>query len=297
MVRLLIIAFVTVFLFTSCDEDFFETSLDIDPPPHTPRLAVHAFVSVEDPVLKVRVSETVSISEQVWSSDLRINDALVVIKNSIGEEIVVPYVSFFDFNYSITLPNDFLIVGQTYTLSVIADGFDEATATQVVPELVPLNSWEFNEDGGINSDGDARSEVEFLFDDPSGVNFYEMGLLFDWNNTSDPNQAYSTFTESLDPSTHRSFEYDFLLLEDTPFDGTNKQISLQLYEISEQDASDHLYFKWESVTEDYYLFSRTLRNFNETDDNPFLSPVQIYSNISSGVGIFSISNGVIYDFN
>lgn len=48
-----------------------------------------------------------------------------------------------------------------------------------------------------------------------------------------------------------------------------------------------IYISLKSVTEDYYLYNRSLSNSTDTDQNPFSLPNSTFSNISNGLGLFS----------
>lgn len=48
-----------------------------------------------------------------------------------------------------------------------------------------------------------------------------------------------------------------------------------------------IYISLKSVTEDYYLYNRSISNSTDTDQNPFSLPNSTFSNISNGLGLFS----------
>ncbi|MFV0390462.1 MAG: DUF4249 domain-containing protein [Paludibacteraceae bacterium] len=49
-------------------------------------------------------------------------------------------------------------------------------------------------------------------------------------------------------------------------------------------AEYHIYLQ--SISSDYYLYSKSYAAANSVEDNPFTEPVQIHSNIKNGIGIF-----------
>jgi len=69
---------------------------------------------------------------------------------------------------------------------------------------------------------------------------------------------------------------------DDAFSG--ESISLEL---SASYPSSPTAIQYVSCTEEYYLYKLTLQNFYENNGNPFAQPVQIYSNIEGGLGIFA----------
>lgn len=51
-----------------------------------------------------------------------------------------------------------------------------------------------------------------------------------------------------------------------------------------------------SISEDYYLYNKTLSIQETISDDPFAEPVQIYSNIENGHGIFAGYNPQLFEF-
>ncbi len=272
----------------ACSEDFFSTTLEVDPPPHVDRVVVHAFANAYHSYIKVNVTKSYAIDQD--NPQYLITDAEVVVSSNSGQSRVIPFSAFGPFYYTLDLEQGFFVPGETYTLSVKVDGFDEVRSSQTVPEIVDVNALEFIEDGGINNEGEERSGVDFEFLDPSQENFYEVGVLIDPTLNGNPEHGYPTYLESLDPNTHRGYTFENLLVDDASYNGELKKISLQIYPTSTSEAESKFIFQWRSITKDYYQYSRTLRRFEESKDNPFASPVQIYNNIENGIGIFSISN-------
>ena len=52
-------------------------------------------------------------------------------------------------------------------------------------------------------------------------------------------------------------------------------------------ARQTFYVKLYSITEDYYLYLKTLNKYNENRKSPFYPPIQVHSNIKGGLGIFA----------
>ena len=48
-----------------------------------------------------------------------------------------------------------------------------------------------------------------------------------------------------------------------------------------------IYFRLYSITEEYYKYIQTLNQYNKDYDNPLADPVQVYSNVTGGYGIFA----------
>jgi hypothetical protein len=60
---------------------------------------------------------------------------------------------------------------------------------------------------------------------------------------------------------------------------------------SEADKDDNhrkvVYFRLYSITEDYFKYIQTLNQYYKNYDNPLSDPVQVYSNVTGGYGIFA----------
>ena len=289
-----ILIFFAVIL-SSCGDDFFSTTLEVDPPTHVDRIVVHAFASATESNIKIKVSKSVALDQD---ADAEVNNAEIVLSSSVGQSTIIPLdvFSLFPFNYYLEFEDDYFIPGESYTLTVKVDGFEDVTSVQQVPKAVEITSLEFYEDGGINNEGDERSGVDFEFTDPMEENYYEVAVLIDGNLSGNPFTAFSTYLESLDPNTHRGFSFENLLVDDASYNGALKKISVQVYPTTTFQAESKFFFQWRSITKDFYQYSRTLKRFQESQDNPFASPVQIYNNMENGIGIFSISTETYLKF-
>ena len=275
-----------VFMMSSCGEDFFSTTLDIDPPEHTPQVATHAFLNYDTQEIEVLVSETLSITKV----DARIgerDDATVNLIADATTELIIPLTdNFIGFNYK---ESAILQANDEYTLRVSLPGFEEASSTQKIPTKVTVSDIQFFEDGGIDNDGEDRSAIDIVINDPAGEeNFYEIFVLVD--SDPDPNKEffYSTYADSNDPIVSRGYNYDGVLLSDASFDGTAKNLRIQMYPTDQQEVDEKIWLKVKSVSKDYFQFTKTLERFNELDGNPFATPIQIFTNFDKGVGIFSV---------
>lgn len=70
---------------------------------------------------------------------------------------------------------------------------------------------------------------------------------------------------------------------DELFSGEERSITLSYYNWDLEDLSVTV----SSGSEDFFLYERTFDLYQQTSDNPFAQPVQVYSNIENGLGIFA----------
>lgn len=271
-------------------EGAFETTLEIDPPAHTDRIVVHAFGSTNGEDLKANVTQSSGLLEPIQNN--LISGAKVTLwkdQMQLAQLKEITAGSNFRFNYVLPEGSIDYEIGATYRLEVEAEGFEKAIGLATVPQSIPLLKQKFEEDGTSLESGDSNSEIEIEFQDPANQeDFYEVGvaLLIDNGGNSYYDEVY---TETYDPAAQDGISYSNLIVNDLSFDGELKNFPLIIRKFSEQDI-DNMFVLWRVTSEGHYLFNKTARKQDDLDGNPFASPVQVYSNIENGIGIFSIMN-------
>ena len=275
--------------FSGCD-DAFETTLEIDPPAHTDRLVIHAYGSSNGEDLKVHLTRSSALLDDINNN--LISGAQVTLwkgQEEVAELQEVTSGSDFRFNYILPEGSITYEKGTTYRLEVEAEGFETAIGTATVPNDIPLLKQKFEEDGTSLESGDFNSEIEIEFQDTANQkNFYEVGVVLLINNGGNPYYD-EVYTETYDPAAQEGISYSNLIINDLSFDGELKNLPLIIERFDEQ-AVDNMYVLWRITSEGHYLFNKTARKQDDLNENPFSSPVQVYSNIENGIGIFSIIN-------
>lgn len=284
--------------FFSCG-DAFETTLEIDPPQHEEKLVVYAFGNTRTNLLVVSVAKSVGLLENVDKKELYINNAKVVLHR--GEESYLLDFKEPDFNwgeeqfYNYFLPEGTIVLekGETYTIEVEADGYPMASATTIVPNDINPTEITFD-DNEISFDGGTYVSIDVVFDDPSGQNdFYETSVLVSSEIFGGAEGFDMIYTEFIDPI----IEYGWvnLIFKDGSFNGNRKKIQLLIDDyytevINGENALDYLYLNWRIISEDHYRYSKSVQQQRDAQGNPFASPIQVYSNIDNGLGVFTIVN-------
>lgn len=271
------------FAIVSC-EDAFETTLEIDPPAYEKQLSIQAFGNTLKKELKVAVTTTVGLFEVQSNQVEMINDATIqLFKN--GELVSsIPNGNQFGFNY--VLEDIVFETGHEYRLEVQADGFPTATATASLAMPAEITSVTFDEEGISDDFDDDRSEIEVTFNNDGEVNnYYEVGAYIMKNDFPE-----NIYVKSVDPITLEGFSYSDVILDDLSFNGEEKNLLLNIPKITKMAAKDNLYLKWKDISRDQFLFSKTARIQADSEDNPFSTPIQVYSNVNNGVGVFCIAN-------
>lgn len=292
--------FILFVLFSSC-EGFFDTVIDIEPPGHSPKLAVHAFGgNTNGGEIRLMVTKTFGILENVKTELL--DSAVVTLSSSSGQMYTFqPFeiagflfdtlilandtISLFEYNDGFHLySNDFLPeTGKTYTLSVSYPGLPPVRAQQTFPKEVAPDSAIFVKDAGLDQFGDRISAVDIFFQDPPGEeNFYIVRLI---NNS--PFGGTYQYIESTEPGSLISGQ-QFILLSDKVFDGEQKRFRITFYNFNDETDPNNYIVRWRTISPETFKFNEAMIKYFNSADNPFLTPTQIYSNIENGVGVFSL---------
>ncbi|KAA1243413.1 DUF4249 family protein [Aquimarina sp. RZ0] len=166
------------FLYLGCDD--FGEEVDDRPSGRTQFVLINGFLSPEEPVIRIRVSKTVSIFEDIsdlTTADLRdaltIKNAMVTIMNENQNEIVLTYRSE-SRAYEIEASEFPIIPGQKYGLKVVTEG-KEFTAQSIIPTEI-IDDITTTSSQIINEGGISLKFLNIQFDDVVGENsFYVVG--------------------------------------------------------------------------------------------------------------------------
>ncbi len=283
---------VCIFGLYSCNEDFFSTTLTIDPPPHEESLVVTAYGNTRTNTLEASVSKSVGLLEDVGENSTLINNANVkLIVDNIEYQLENDPSGNFEFNYF--LPNGLIQFeeGKTYELKVNAPNFNEVSALAEVPMTVIPKSIELDKTETSIGDGYEYFPIDIVFDDPGDEdNYYESGALISLEYYGQSGFDY-TYVEFIDPI----IEYGIsnMIFKDDSFNGLEKSITyyLPLWTIEENPGiEDFLYMNWRTISFDQFRYSRSVEQQLVNGDNPFSTPTQVFTNVENGLGIFAISN-------
>jgi hypothetical protein len=174
-----------------------------------------------------------------------------------------------------------------YEIDVSYQNYPKITATTVIPAfpIVQLNE---NTKKNVELEEDIIEEINFEIKDSIGVNsywYYVVRSRFEYivhGVNYECNAPFiDDFNREIDNDSRYGFVYYYYLrILDTGFDGKelrfnqNKETSMTYYFLSPDDHYDK------------YMKSSLKVMLNNEKDLPFHEPVQIYSNIKNGNGIF-----------
>ncbi|GEM_PF-6606355 len=272
------------FFFTSCS-DFFEKEIAIDPPDYVDQLVIHSFFDpVNDSILNILVTRPQEIFGVRDLSGL-VDDAVVSVIAG-GNELEVnhrqltninhrPLANFYTGNISVD-PGDEIFIRVSH------EDRQESVVSQVVPQPVIPDSVIFIERAGIDVDGESRSGFDIYFSDPPGEeNFYYISGIY--------RSQFLTFYFSLESLEPGSETYNRgVIIRDQTFDGEDVRLRLLIPNSFLNLEAQYFELTFRTVTRDFYRHVQSVERYENSIDNPFVAPAQLYTNVEGGLGIFGI---------
>ena len=181
------------------------------------------------------------------------------------------------------------------------------TSKTTIPEIIPLTSTNILPIAYIDETESVHSEVSIAFTDPaSKANFYEVVISdisekFDYElSTTNPIITSESYYPAL--VDFKNNKPKALLFADSKINGQN--IDLKVYYTPPQTISDHRYISdhiisihLRNVTEEYYKNKTTFIQHQYSLQEDILNgagePINVFSNIHNGYGVFAGYNNSI----
>jgi len=289
------------FTYISCEKVIpFEGDVNI------PKLVINSIFE-SDSTFKVHVSSSRSVIDT--SSFQNIGDALVTIKDDNGN--IIENLNHVDNGFYIgqTFPQK----NQTYTLQITHSNFANITSSDSLPSPITINSIDTSTIvDPINGD---RLQITLDFDDPeSSQNYYlietysvnEYLVIKNSDTTEyelDTTKQYMILTDEVFQNGGSPWREQGLF-NDILFNGQNKALELEIpydnysgiesgYEWSYKILGVRVYLH--NISKSYYYYRTSLELYQSASGNPFAQPVQVYSNIENGFGVFAGSQINYFD--
>ncbi|MEM6270140.1 MAG: DUF4249 domain-containing protein [Bacteroidota bacterium] len=185
---------------------------------------------------------------------------------------------------------------RSYRIDVAAPGYADVSARDAIPGAIQIVSVETTL---VEVDVNVYElEVEVTFADPPGVpNYYMIDVrafvTYEFNPGQEETFDYSVNLASTDPNleTEGRFDdiYDYILLQDQAFDGQNYTLKFAVQDYFPPGVSEQLVYRLSIVSSSqaFFDYRRTYLLYQESRDNPFAQPVQVFTNVENGFGIFA----------
>jgi hypothetical protein len=311
-----LLTIVIAFAMTSC-----ELMVEIDVPSGPAQLVVNSFL-YPDSSWQISISSTSPI---LSSLPVFPRNPLAVLKDEQGGQIDLVQVQ-----GNPNLPNIGAIFfkstsrpqpGMTYRVEASADGYENASATSTVPTMIEIVNARIDSahlsrrsPGGVGSNYyEVILPVEVTFQDPPGEkDYYTPELIVTRKysgvdpRTGEPVEGTFDMNVPLQrqlPNYEFSFESENNDIEDLGFDGELHTMALVAAVFVLDDASQQiaheivkLRLSFTHSGEELHRYSRSIRLQRNTSGNPFAQPVQVYSNVEGGQGIFAGYSSSTWEF-
>jgi hypothetical protein len=263
-----------------------EKELKLDEELTNPKIVVNSLYSAND-TLKVHLSESRSVLQDDYKPLPNIENATVNLFSNGTEVGTLTHQS--DGNYILNSP--FPVAGQSYELEVKHPTLDDVTSESTCPSLIQITSIDTSR---IQNDFKLAITIQ---DDPAETNYYSIRIMntFTTEYESSPGVfqidtiTYPAWICTKDINSETNADplgeicQDELFFNDINFNGSTHQfnVSVDIY----QGEKLTVYIK--SINESLFKYNKSFQLYQENNGNPFGEPVQVYSNIENGIGIFS----------
>lgn len=291
-IKPVLILLIAIACFNSCEKVVpFEGDID------SSKLVINSIFE-SDSIFKVHVSVSRSVIDT--SSFQNIVDAIVKIKDDNGYLVETLNHTNNGFYSGQNIPEE----NKSYTLEVEHPNFTNVKASDSLPSPITINNVDtLSIVDPINGN---RLQITMNFDDPLNVqNFYliETYAVNEYLLVDD----LDTIEYELDTIQQTMFLTDEVfqnggspwrdqgLFNDLLFDGQSKILEIEIpsnfkgnedgYEWSYNTIGLKVYLH--NISKSYYYYRSSLEQYQNASGNPFAQPVQVFSNVENGFGIFA----------
>jgi hypothetical protein len=281
-------------LFASCEKE-----IQVKVPPFQAKLSVISMPLVGD-TITVKLGKAISVSDHKTNPSLSVSNAtLKIYADGVfkGDMTYDPDLE----AYSSSVVAE---AGRRYSIKATAPSFPEASADIVAPSVVPISNVVLKVKARIDADKNDQDELTITFNDPPALGDYYMLKIIGAADTSSMYSGYggcvNTIDGSVETETNESIdittciESTHIFMRDELFNGTQKQLKFYIESRMMQPREfygDTLYptVALYHVTEAHFKFEKSRRVASYSNGDPFSEPANVYSNITNGYGIFSIT--------
>ena len=267
-----------------------EKIIDINIPDSERKVVVNGIISA-DQTLSVNLSKSLTVLEPdelvyLTGADVNLFNGAVMV-GKLAADTAGQYF----------LPGFKPQTGLTYRLTVDYPGLKSIEATTTVPEMVPITSYDTLITTSEWGYKDYRLKV--VFDDPENVpNYYGLSVFITFKEidylTMEPTGKVITrllyiYSDSDLFLKDESHNYGGkIYFDDLLFDGQNKTTEVGIYDYMFYEADTvQVEVHLEQLDPSYYKYVVSNEAYQSAHNNPFAEPVQVYTNVSGGFGIFS----------
>jgi hypothetical protein len=278
--------------------------IEIDLPPHEPRLVVHCNWELEErQILWVWVGSTISILDSILldssggGSTMPNAEANYAATQWVSNASVELYkdeqfVGLLTANpntrtYRYTLPlGTSLTAGSVYELRISAPEYPSVYSSQSNIIMPQASNISYQPDAARNIDGERLDiiEIELPTDSSRAVRYYDIAAKKSARDSLWQETEY-VYLESPDPNLENNIGR--IIYKDIPNTASSNRLVLHTPLL---DTTQYrLTLEIRSISPDYYKYYTSLGAYYASQGNPFAEPVVLFSNIDNGRGLFSLT--------
>ena len=287
---ILFLSAIPLLLFTNCTKQIEFDAQDI-----APRIVVNSLFT-NDSLWAANISRSVGVLESTSYTSINDADVSIFDGNGVG---VTTLTNQGDGLY--TSPTGAIpVADELYTIEVSAPGYTPVSATNRIPAAVQINS--IDTVSSTNSDGQTILETTINFQDPpANANYYMVEVLvkgtwISWEeDTVEFREPLEISCDDVNVETVNRFSFDgfdntylYLTLKDENFDGEDYALTFSVINYAElKDLQLFGEIRLVNTSEAYFNYLKSFNMYQRASGNPFATPVQVYSNVENGMGIFA----------
>ena len=259
---------------------------------HDPKLTVNSLIKANAPI-DVYLSESKLMYDTLVPL---VQNAVAIIKNKQTSDTLI------NMGNGLYRSNIIAQTGQIYSIEVQTAGLESVSAMDTLPETGIFKITNFIPEAKYDEDGDLYSEIEIEINDPADEkNYYELAAMR-FNEYEDYDEdgniiithsVYFTGLRSDNVYVQNEGDADYypltILLSDELFNG--KTVRIKTYVFYNKGFIKEWYVLYRNVSKTYYQYKKKLIRHYENQYHDFWdgtgNPVQLYSNIENGYGIFA----------
>ena len=297
MKKTIIILIFPIFTLISCMETEIEIPIDFP----EPKLVVNALFNT-DSLWNIELSDCKYIYDTAEIAF--VNDALVTISDSQGNVIELTNEGEGIYTSETEKP----VVGEVYTITGEHPDYDNVRASNTLPDNIQFENIEWNEQ--IYYGGELHRKINVTFQDNPGDDYYLVRIFGNFKyfledeKTGLPDSAFyrypidfSSQSAAIDDSGGKHNQ-NFVTFTDDIFNGNQFTIDLLIPEYyfffgenneeGEWDSGlETIYISMSRISKEYYWYQTSYQAYLDAQGGLFAQPVQVYTNIENGLGIFA----------
>lgn len=271
--------FLTIMMLTAC-----ELVVDIDVPFEGEQLTVNSFFS-PDSVWRASVSlNRFILNTQPFR---RVTNATVIVSDENGPVDTLVH----EGNGVYRSDNGKPQARKRYTISASTVVHGAVHAESFVPPAALVSNVEI-QSSDFNGEPSSRITLQ-ISDEPTTENYYAITVEIGYEYLSPEYEVLSFRYPAMLGRDDEGFQEDeqitndnAMLIKDVFYSGPEMNVTVHSPDWNLVHAPD-VYVSVKTISKDYYDFILTSSLQNQTSGNPFAQPVQVYSNVQNGFGIFA----------